>query len=345
MNISDELKLDSRKRKRVSCCPCGKSNKDGKFVPYDGHDSFGYCHSCGETFSPRFSAEKTTVYKFKPKNTGYIPFDEIPFEIFNKYRQVHHGYSENLGNDTWHEDFENCDLLKGLDKILVKDGNLLQSHFKWLLYRYQVTPSGNRKGVVFWQIDTLFRIRNGKVMWYNHETCKRKNGASTIAYQEKSSLKSNYKHSSCFFGEHLLSLCPDAKVGIVESEKTALYMATIYPAMVWLATGGKHGAKWTSRSVFFSLINREVIIFPDLDAYEEWTTKAKILKSGGVDIEVSELLVNATIEFKSQNPKADIMDLGLVEKWHTKQGNQRYEIIQATWKILPPKDMVKFILF
>jgi hypothetical protein len=46
-----ELKFD-KNRFRVKNCPCGKSNKDGKFVPYIGYENKGYCHSCGETFLP-----------------------------------------------------------------------------------------------------------------------------------------------------------------------------------------------------------------------------------------------------------------------------------------------------
>ncbi|MBT4969895.1 MAG: hypothetical protein HOM80_12890, partial [Bacteroidetes bacterium] len=46
-----KLELD-KKRFRVKNCPCGKSNKDGKFVPYIGYEDKGYCHSCGETFLP-----------------------------------------------------------------------------------------------------------------------------------------------------------------------------------------------------------------------------------------------------------------------------------------------------
>jgi len=47
----NQLQLD-KKRFRVKHCPCGKSNKDGKFVPYIGFETHGYCHSCGKTFMP-----------------------------------------------------------------------------------------------------------------------------------------------------------------------------------------------------------------------------------------------------------------------------------------------------
>jgi hypothetical protein len=342
MSNANNLKLDSRKRKRISECPCGKSNKDGKFVPYDGYEKHGYCHTCNETFLPKFSNEEKAVYKSKPMNTSYTPFNEISFDIFDKYRGFPLFNSEEMEDLYWRGTFDTCDFIKGLHQLIVREGNFLPRHFKYLLYRYQTTPSGNKNGVVFWQIDHLFRIRNGKIMWYNPNNCKRKNGASTVAYQEQ--LK-DFKHSSCFFGEHLLSLYPNAKVGLVESEKTAMYMAAIYPDMIWLATGGKHGAKWTERSVFFPLIGREVMIFPDLDAHDEWLIKSKILESANVDIEVSSLLKNSSVAFQNQNPNADIMDLGIIEKWQKRNSRKRYEIIEKEWNITPPKNAAKFIRF
>lgn len=45
--------LDSKNRNRVKKCPfCGKSNYDGKFVPYVGHTRFGVCYSCGRDEKP-----------------------------------------------------------------------------------------------------------------------------------------------------------------------------------------------------------------------------------------------------------------------------------------------------
>lgn len=41
-----KLALDKR-RFGIKHCPCGKSNKDGKFVPFKDFEDRGYCHSCG----------------------------------------------------------------------------------------------------------------------------------------------------------------------------------------------------------------------------------------------------------------------------------------------------------
>lgn len=40
-----------KKRSLAKLCPCGKSNSDGKFVPFKDYTDRGYCHSCGLYFN------------------------------------------------------------------------------------------------------------------------------------------------------------------------------------------------------------------------------------------------------------------------------------------------------
>ena len=72
----------------------------------------------------------------------------------------------------------------------------------------------------------------------------------------------------CFYGEHLAGRYPDKKICIVESEKTALIMAVKYGQFVWLATGGKGLLQSLACKEF--LQGRAVILFPDIDAAQEW---------------------------------------------------------------------------
>ena len=51
--MNEQSYILDKKRFRVKHCPCGKDNKDGKFVPYVGYENKGYCHSCGEIFLPK----------------------------------------------------------------------------------------------------------------------------------------------------------------------------------------------------------------------------------------------------------------------------------------------------
>ena len=81
--------------------------------------------------------------------------------------------------------------------------------------------------------------------------------------------------SQCLFGEHLLHNDPiNNVVAIVESEKSALLGSLVYPQYTWLATGGKCNLTPYKTSV---LVNRTVILFPDVDAYDEWKERSRHL--------------------------------------------------------------------
>ena len=51
-------------------------------------------------------------------------------------------------------------------------------------------------------------------------------------------LPDDWTLSQCLFGEHLLSLCPDLPVALVEAEKTAVICSAVFPEFLWLSTGG-----------------------------------------------------------------------------------------------------------
>jgi len=134
--------------------------------------------------------------------------------------------------------------------------------------------------VVFWQVDRAGNIRQAKAMAYNPQTGRRlkEEGKHYVSFLGKKILKNREANlQQCLFGEHLLAQAEGKTACLVESEKTAVIMAGIAPNVVWLATGGKNGAKWTDRSVYKALTGRTVILYPDLGAFKEWQSKAKIL--------------------------------------------------------------------
>ena len=69
-----------------------------------------------------------------------------------------------------------------------------------------------------------------------------------------------------FFGQHLNK--PGATVAIVEGEKTALYCSIVWPGFLWLACGGKQFLRGLQDAEI--LRGRDVLIFPDADAAQEW---------------------------------------------------------------------------
>lgn len=150
------------------------------------------------------------------------------------------------------------------------------------------------KEVIFWQIDTQGKVRTGKIMQYNPSTGKRikhESGAIDWVHNKLKyggSLPQNFNLKQCFFGEHLLKIYPDYDIAIVESEKTAIIASAIMPNIIWLAAGNLNGLTVEKCSV---LAGRNVVLYPDLGAFEKWSDKAfEIRKSCNCRITVSKLL-------------------------------------------------------
>jgi hypothetical protein len=94
-----------------------------------------------------------------------------------------------------------------------------------------------------------------------------------------------FELKQCLFGEHLL-IDKTKSVAIVESEKTALIASVYLPQFIWLAVGSLASLNAEKCSV---LKGRRVILFPDLNGFEKWNSKAKEL-SYITNFTVSDLL-------------------------------------------------------
>jgi len=162
--------------------------------------------------------------------------------------------------------------------------------------------------VIFWQIDINGKVRTGKKIMYNPETGHRRKDGFKIDWihslmKRNQMIDGDFNLSQCLFGEHLLKRYPDRKVALVEAEKTAVIGSGFYPNFVWLATGGKSNASIDKLKV---LRGRNVVMFPDVDAFKDWSEKAKLLTFANVM--VSDLLeMGATSE--DRDAKIDIADL------------------------------------
>lgn len=78
---------------------------------------------------------------------------------------------------------------------------------------------------------------------------------------------------------HLLDRFPHASVCIVESEKTAVTMATAYgnhEAQLWMACGGLESINRDKLAPIMKQ-GRRIILYPDRDGVEAWTEKAREL--------------------------------------------------------------------
>jgi hypothetical protein len=175
--------------------------------------------------------------------------------------------------------------------------NWLSTHFDQstiskLINTYLIGTSKNWPGsTVFWQIDTHGNIRDGKIMLYDPTTGHRvKHPYNHITWAHSALKLKDYNLQQCFFGEHLLKLHPKLPVSIVESEKTAILASVYFPQFIWLATGGKHGCKWTTPQVFNILKARHITLWPDIKAYEDWKIKAWDIQKSGLQITISNFL-------------------------------------------------------
>lgn len=273
-----KLELD-KKRYRVKFCPCGKSNKDGKFVPYVGHENKGYCHSCGETFLPelpkveQWNTPQRKAYQPRPVTPQPKPVSFIPVDVFKA----------SLNGKA----FEKNNFVKFLIDLF---GAEVTSQ---LVSRYFIATSKHWDGsTIFWQIDTQGKVRTGKIMLYSPTTGKRvKEPFNHINWVHNVPKISDFQLKQCFFGEHLLK-DKTKPVAIVESEKTAVIASVYLPQFIWLAAGSKDGLNVDKCSI---LKGRTVILFPDLNGFDKWNSKSKELSHIAI-FTVSDLLERKATE-------------------------------------------------
>ena len=183
--------------------------------------------------------------------------------------------------------------------------------------RYRLGSTKNRE-IIFPQIGKEGFCHTGKVMNYRSDGHRIKGGIDAVDWLHARLMRQQGKKASDFhlmqvlFGEHLLRNDPNAVVAIVESEKSAVVCAMEYPSMIWLSCGGKNGL---TPEKCRNLKNRNVLLYPDADAFDLWTAKAAELKSICKSVRISDWWKD-----EPDGSKRDIADLILEEK-----ENQRKE--------------------
>lgn len=258
----------NRNRKSIAQCPCGKSNSDGKFVPYIGYEDKGYCHSCGDTFLPsgQYSVpDKPPVYGRRERDVSYISEDIV--------RRSMQDYSQNIFHHWLVEIFGQQKTVEVCKQYLIGSSD----HWE------------KRGATIFWYCDFKGAYRSGKIMLYNTDGHRVKKPYEHCNWVHAVSKLSNYHFSQCFFGEHLLSKTENADmpVVIVESEKTAIVASIYFPNIIWLACGGATGLTETKSRI---LRGRNVVLYPDLGKFDLWKEKAEDLRNICASVKVSDYL-------------------------------------------------------
>lgn len=263
--------------KKFKCPKCGQKrfvryiNKYGRYLPMD----YGRCdreESCAYFRSPSGNIG-SKVYPIPEK----LKISTVPSQIMESTLKA----------------YERNTFVRFLGTLPDWDRDIAVS----TALRYKLGTS--RKGwAIFWQVDQEGKVRTGKMMRYNEDGRRCKEGYSQDWVHTKLRL-ANFELVQCFFGLHLTG--NTGPIGLVESEKTAVIASRYLPEINWIASGGLHGI---TEFKMRSLAGRKVIMFPDVGAYESWKKKADEL-SDVFDVTVSDLLERNT---NKQHAGLDLAD-------------------------------------
>ena len=236
--------------------------------------------NCGHHYTPKqyfqdnnisFDTPQPKAYKPRPVTPQPKPVSFIPVEVFKASLKAH---------ETNHF----VQFLINLFGVEVASQ---------LVSRYFIATSKHWNGAtVFWQIDTQGKVRTGKIMLYSPTTGKRVKDLELPVYWVHKALKQpEFELRQCLFGEHLL-IDKTKPVAIVESEKTAVIASVYLPQFVWVAVGSLTNLNAEKCSI---LKGRTVTLFPDLNGFDKWRSKAKELSHLAI-FTVSDLLERKATE-------------------------------------------------
>jgi hypothetical protein len=240
--------------KKYLCPQCGRKrfvpfvDANGEIMTDDKGVMFGRCdreQECGFFYKP--NGEKIIVQRLQERT------EKEPI---------------------WFDNSVLTDKCSTWNNLIAYLGSLLPTEmFADALQRYHVQTLGN-DGVVWWQVSVANVVRTGKVMRYNADGHRRHDGGTTWVHVMDS--YKPYRHGEelrqCFFGEHLLNT-DGRPVAVVESEKTAIVMASIETNYLWLACGGSQMLKDDRR--LSVLQDRQVLLIPDEGQFYNWAATAR----------------------------------------------------------------------
>ena len=204
-------------------------------------------------------------------------------------------------------------------RAVLQSGLLTHRQMVHAALRYRLGRSKD-DAVIYWQIDQLGQLHDGKLMWYSPDCHRLKNrNATWVMYLLKKHYgipQDTFQPTHCLFGQHLLTSAishQTSTVCVVEAEKSAVILSELYPQYIWLAAGGL-GELQVSK--FIPLQHYKVILFPDTDpdgiAFSRWYDAAQQAMRSFFwpkhnPIRVSPFLeLHATAEQKSR--KIDLVD-------------------------------------
>ena len=333
--IGDFLTLKKRGSHFETLCPFHDDRRLGSFVVSPSHNCF-VCYSCGAKGGPieflmkhqnmtypdalRWLAQKYGIFvdeeqkKFDVKASKPVPLeDRLPPDLPPRLwpaRWV--DYYTTLDTDNlvrWLRRQPWDDVQRARLREVLKDYRVGHTSFAWKGEWHEWT--------IFWQLDADGILHNGHLMKYREDGHRDKatdynqtwlHARMKYADHDKFDERVN-SASYCLFGEHLLTRYPEATVNVVESEKTALIMATAYgnnATQLWVACAGSQNLN-AERLAPLIKGKRRIVLFPDRDGIQLWAQKANQL---GYAVEMNTQAVKQWWR-DCDGPKADIADVVL----------------------------------
>ncbi len=183
----------------------------------------------------------------------------------------------------------------------------------------------------FPQIDRLNRVCKAKLIKFNRATGKRLKGDyDTSSLPAKLKLKEDFNYKQIFFGEHLLRSDALKPVAVVESEKTAIIAHLCMPRFVWLATGSK---QWLKVEKLQRLDNRQIILYPDADGFDQWQRVATDAQRQGLNVKTSALIENFATDQQKQN-QYDLADYLIEQQREINELNEFYDAYNSKVELI-----------
>lgn len=177
---------------------------------------------------------------------------------------------------------------------------------QYLITEFRIGTSKAYEGAnIFWYLDERSNATYGKIMLYDSITGKRNKNYLPKSVHDLMKLE---KPSHSLFGLHRAQTESKSKViAIVESEKTAILMTALMPQMVWVATGGMSQLNFDK---YDCLLDRFILLYPDGNAFDLWSEKAKEANSEGFNVQVDDYLKR-----QGYNDNTDISDIAINNQW------------------------------
>lgn len=305
---------------KTACPECGRKSCFTRYIDEEGEISFpdnvGICdhiNSCGYHYTPKEYFRDNPAVKERLSEQERSSHTPTAARLAAKPVPEQEPQISFLPSDWVEQSMHRYDI-NPLHRYFIRVMSKKDADRLFRLYRVGTSRMWGG-AAVFWQIDRNGNVRAGKIMGYDAETGHRiKEPFNQVSWVHSVRKVPDFRMKQCLFGEHLLSdtsaVMSAKPVAIVESEKTALVAAHFIPDFIWLATGGIHGC--FNGEAVQALDGREVILFPDLKATEEWRQRLPMLEPVCRRATCSDLLERiATDVQRSQG--LDIADFLLME--------------------------------